>query len=370
MTNIRWTLIFWMFVVSAIAYLDRVNISIAGQEIATEFHLDNVQLGWIFSGFVLGYALFQAPGGWLADRFGPRVVLGAGVVWWGVFTSLITFVSPAWNGSLGIVIAIRFSLGMGEAVVYPASNCIVSDWIPSSERGIANGIIFAGVGFGAGVTSPLINYLVLNYGWRSSFWVSAAIGVIVGAIWYFVARDTPKQHPSVSAGELQHIRAGLPSDVSVSASHGKLSWTTILKSLNVLAITFSYFAYGYAAYIFFSWFFIYLSTVQNLNLRRSGYYTMLPFIAMSVCSPLGGWISDRVTRTHGKRAGRCGVAGIAMALCAVFIATSTQVHRRHSSGLGTRARCPGSQRGGCRKLYHFRQLHHRATMQDSPRDSR
>jgi ACS family glucarate transporter-like MFS transporter len=80
-----------MFLVSAIAYLDRVNISIAGQAIAKEFHLDHVHLGWVFSAFVLGYALFQAPGGWLADRIGPRKILGAGVVWWGVFTALITF---------------------------------------------------------------------------------------------------------------------------------------------------------------------------------------------------------------------------------------------------------------------------------------
>ena len=70
--RIRWVLIFWMFVISAIAYLDRVNISIAGTTIAHEFHLDKVQLGWIFSAFVAGYALFQTPGGRIADRIGPR----------------------------------------------------------------------------------------------------------------------------------------------------------------------------------------------------------------------------------------------------------------------------------------------------------
>src|SRR4051812_20355232 len=92
--QIRWILIFWMFVVSAIAYLDRVNISIAGQAIAKEFNLSNVELGWVFSAFVLGYALFQVPGGRLADRMGARTILGLGVLWWGVFTCLITFLSP------------------------------------------------------------------------------------------------------------------------------------------------------------------------------------------------------------------------------------------------------------------------------------
>ena len=81
MTNVRGTLIFWMFLVSAIGYLDRVNISIAGGSIAQEFHLSNIQLGAVFSAFVLGYALFQAPAGAVADRFGPRRVLTLGVVW-------------------------------------------------------------------------------------------------------------------------------------------------------------------------------------------------------------------------------------------------------------------------------------------------
>src|ERR1039458_9707301 len=90
--RVRWVLIFWMFVISAIAYLDRVNISIAGHFIQEEFHLSNVQLGWVFSAFVLGYALFQAPGGRLADRFGPRRILLLAAVWWAIFTSLTALV--------------------------------------------------------------------------------------------------------------------------------------------------------------------------------------------------------------------------------------------------------------------------------------
>ncbi len=90
--NLRWTLIFWMFLISSIAYLDRVNVSIAGSEIQKSYGLTNVQLGYVFSAFVLGYALFQAPGGRLADRFGPRLVITLGVAWWGLFTTLTTMV--------------------------------------------------------------------------------------------------------------------------------------------------------------------------------------------------------------------------------------------------------------------------------------
>ncbi len=314
-----------MFVVSAVAYLDRVNISIAGPTIAREFHLDNVQLGWIFSAFVLGYALFQAPGGWIADRIGPRATLMIGVLWWGVFTSLITFLPAGMAGLLAILIGIRFCLGMGEAVVYPASNCVVAQWIPSSERGLANGFIFCGVGFGAGITPPLISYLVGNYGWRWSFWASAVLGLVAGGIWYLVARDTPRQHPWITKEEINHIEAGLPRSEDDARGRSRLSWLAIITNRQILAVTFSYFCYGYAAYIFFSWFFIYLNTVRGLNLRNSAYYTMLPFLAMAVCSPLGGWMSDRLTKSRGKRTGRCILAAVAIGFCAIFIALGTQV---------------------------------------------
>src|SRR5258708_26260726 len=85
-SRVRWFLVFGLFILSAVAYLDRVNISIAGSSIAAEYHLSHIQLGWIFSAFLVGYALFQTPGGWLADRLGPRRVLTAGGFWWGVFS--------------------------------------------------------------------------------------------------------------------------------------------------------------------------------------------------------------------------------------------------------------------------------------------
>jgi len=165
--RIRWSLIVWMFVISAVAYLDRVNISIAGSSIHKEYRLDNARHGWVFSAFVLGYAIFQVPGGLLADKFGPRRILALGTVWWGVFTALSALVPAGFAAALTVLLTVRFALGLGEAVVYPASNRLVAAWMPSQERGVANGIIFAGVGAGAGVTPPLIRWILENYGWRA-----------------------------------------------------------------------------------------------------------------------------------------------------------------------------------------------------------
>lgn len=315
-SHVRWLLVIWMFIVSAIAYLDRVNISIAGHTITEQYHLSNVELGWIFSAFVVGYALFQTPGGSLADHMGPRWVLTAGVVWWGVFTSLTAMIPTGIGAALFLFIAVRFALGAGEAVVYPASNNVVANWVPTEERGVANGLIFAGVGVGAGITPPLITFILTHFGWRWSFWGSALLGIAAGAVWYLIARDSPERHPGVSKSELELIRAGV--DVKHAQHVVSTPWRAILRSKEILAITLSYFCYGYVAYIFFTWFFIYLTTVRGLNLKSGASYTMLPFIAMAVCSPLGGVICDAVTKRHGKRMGRCGIAVVGIGLAAVF----------------------------------------------------
>ena len=334
-SHTRWLLVFWLFVLSAVAFLDRVNISIAGGSIAAEFGLSNVQLGWVFSSFLLGYALFQTPGGWLADRLGPRRVLTAGVIWWGIFTALTALVPSRLGGALLFFVAMRFLLGAGEAIIFPASNRFVSWWIPTQERGIANGIIFAGVGVGAGITPPAISYVMFHYGWRWSFWLSAIVGLAAGIVWFLLARDKPEEHASVSASELQLIQAGrtLAPDVVATGPATKhtgpagklLPWSTILQSKNVWAVTFSYFCYGYVAWIFFSWFYIYLATVRGLNLKASAFYATLPFLAMAVCCPLGGAVADRLTLSYGKRIGRCGIAVVAMSMTSMFLLLGSRV---------------------------------------------
>lgn len=325
-SHVRWWLVGWIFVLSAVSYLDRVNISIAGTSIASEFGLTTIQLGTVFFAFLLGYALFQTAGGYLADRFGPRRTLTAGALWWCVFTALTAFTSAKLAFALLLLVGVRFLLGAGEAIMFPASNQFISRWIPRQEQGIANGVVFAGVGIGAGVTPLLIGYVMLHYGWRWSFWLSAILGLLVGVVWYLAARDVPEQHPFVSPSELAHIRGSAASDAMAapaatdrSQSTEKVSWSTILASREVWAVTAAYFSYGYVAWIFFAWFYTYLAKVRGLNLKSSLFYTTLPFLAMAVCSPLGGAISDALTKRYGQRIGRCGIAIFGLLLAAAFL---------------------------------------------------
>ncbi len=328
MTRVRWFLVFLLFLLSAVSYLDRVNMSTAAGTIADAYHLSFVQLGRVFSMMLVGYGLFQTVGGRLADRYGPRLVLTGGVIWWGIFTALTALVPANFAGALYLFMTVRFLLGAGEAVIYPSANQFLSRWIPVQERGIANGWIFAGVGAGAGLTQPLIPYLMVHYGWRAPFWVCAVIGLIAGALWFASARDTPAEHPKVSASELAMIESGLTlatGNATTSNRNGLVPWQRTLRSGEVWALTISYFCYGYVAWVFFSWFFTYLSKVRGLDLRASALYSMLPFLAMVLGCLLGGTINDRITKLRGPRLGRCGVAAISIGVAGIFIACGSQV---------------------------------------------
>lgn len=341
-SRVRFYLSFLLFVLSGVAFLDRTNISIAGLQISSEYGLGNQHLGWIFSAFLIGYAGFQIPAGWLAAKYGPRRVLAFGVLWWGIVTELTALLPTDMSHAVAVLIAIRFALGAGESVVYPAANQFVARWIPQQERGFINGLIFAGVGAGSGLTPPLLTWLITNHGWRAAFWFSAIIGVFAGIVWWYAARDTPEEHPSVSPSELQKIQDGLeaapayPSpaaNIPQQKASPAISWRAIFHRRDLAALMAGYFSFGYIAWIFFSWFFLYMAQVRGFNLKASARYAMLPFLSMTVFCLVGGALSDRLTRTYGLRVGRCVLASVALFCTAAFLVIGSQVHSPGLAGL-------------------------------------
>lgn len=316
-SRLRVFLIFLIFLASAIGYLDRTNITVSGVSIMSELKIDRQELGFIFSALLLGYAAFQIPAGWLAGRFGPRLVLSIGILWWCALTIAITFVIPGTGHIFWWIMAIRFALGVGESVMYPSASQFISSWIPSHERGKANGFVFAGVGAGAGLTPPLVIWLASSYGWRASFWFSAVVGLVAAGIWWFFSRDRPDQHPRVSQQELAYIREGLLDKAVESAP--PTPWRSIFLSKNLWVISLAYFGFGYVAFIFLNWFFIYLTEARGLSLETSASYAMIPPIAMTVCCIAGGIISDALTVVKNMYVGRCVFAAAAFFLTAVFL---------------------------------------------------
>ena len=321
--RIRYLLIMLIFVVSAVVYIDRTNITVAGLELAKDYHIGKVELGWIFSAFLLGYAVFQIPAGWLTVRLGPRRTLTLGLLWWGFFSVAVVLIPPAMGGALWVLFTVRFLLGIGEAVAYPSSNQFIAAWFPTDERGKANGWVFGGVGFGAAISQPLVAYIMLNHGWHAVFYFSAALGLVVAAIWYWSARDTPALHPKVTAAEKAHIEAGLPEKVGGAAP--PVPWLRIFTSIDVWGVTIAYIAYGYVAFIFLNWFFIYLADGRGIDLKKSAFLAMLPFISMTTCCLIGGVISDWLVKHKGQYVGRSLYGAFTLFLTAAFLVVGSHV---------------------------------------------
>jgi len=319
---VRFRLVFMLFVISAIAFLDRTNISVAGVQMRQEYGIDQVHLGWVFSAFLLGYASFQVPAGWLAVRIGPRKLLTGALISWGLLSIATALVPPQAASALWMLALVRFALGLAEAAVYPAGNQFVSRWIPARERGKANGLIFAGVGAGSGLTPPLITAVVAFAGWRASFYVCAGIGLVAAAIWYWIARDGPEEHLAVTPTELTHIQSGL---LPAKDDKPAIPWAAIFGSRNVWGLILSYFAFGYVVWIFFSWFFIYLAEARGLDLKSSAIYGMAPFLAMTVGCLLGGLLNDAISRRLGAYWGRSGLAMVSFLLTGLFLIVGSRV---------------------------------------------
>ena len=189
----RYFLIVNTFILSLILYIDRVCISAAKSPIAESLHLSDKQMGWVLSIFALGYALFQTPSGYIADKFGPRKVLALIVTFWSIFTSLT---GAAWNYISLLVV--RFLFGAGEAGAFPGISRAVYSWIPLKERGLVNGINFSGSRLGAAFALPMVAWLITVFGWRMSFVILGIIGIIWAIWWYYWFRDMPEDHKGVS----------------------------------------------------------------------------------------------------------------------------------------------------------------------------
>ena len=326
-THVRWAVIGMLAVISGTTYMDRLNLGIAGKYIQDQYAFSDQTMGWILSAFVLGYALFQVPSGWAGDRIGPRRMLTFAIVWWSVFT-VLTALAPelplaGWFGVAWSFAIVRFLIGMGESAAYPNSAKIVSYWSPAGSRGVATSVFIAGLGVGGAISPVSITWVMAHWGWRVSFFLCGVLGGIVAITWHLCARDHPEQHPGVNAEELQVIyrnqdKLEAPTRPEDSAAV-RVPWKAMFKSRSTCALVLSYFFIAYPAYIYYTWFFIYLIRVRALSVEQTGFWGSTPFIAIILLAPFGGWLSDRLVSRLGVRRGRRYALWIGVAFSAVML---------------------------------------------------
>lgn len=312
-TNVRWRVMFLAFLAIVIAYLDRVNLSVAAPILMKQFGWNAAQIGMVLSAFFAGYAILQAPSGWLADRIGGRKILAIGMLWWSLFTLLTPF-----GSTLLLMIFIRSMLGLGEAVTFPAITAMVSRWMPPVERGRAQGFNLSGMMVGAGAAIPVVALIIKSVGWEWAFYSFALLGVLWMFIWLNYVTDKPEDHRGVSAEELEEIYPKMDGEVK-SAVGSTESLGTILKSKAVWGLILGYFMQLYNWYLFLTWLPGYLVMARGFDIIKTGFYGMLPYIGAFICANLAGHISDKMAKTYGQTKARKIIIYISFLGSAIFL---------------------------------------------------
>lgn len=309
---------------SLVSYVLRTNISVAAKFMMPDLGLSEIQMGQVFSAFMLGYAIFQIPGGILGDRKGPRLVLTLAALLWGAMT-LLTGLVPglivtSGLGAFAVLIMLRFSLGAAEAATYPVAARAVANWFPNSERTFANAIVIAGATLGMAFTPPLISWLMVNWGWRETFFVTSLLGFFIAFVWRWYATDQPEKHVKISDAELITIYAGKPEQSQTPSA----SWWKLLRNKNIGLICLSYFLDSFVLFIFVFWFYLYLVEERGFSLLKGGVFNSLPYIFAMVMIPLCGHLCDYVAARWGRARSRRAFTIACLTLSAIFLFFGTK----------------------------------------------
>ncbi|RPJ64580.1 MAG: MFS transporter [Acidobacteria bacterium] len=318
-TAVRWRIVALLAGFSLVSYALRTNISIAAALMRSDLHLSQVQLGQIFSAFLIGYAVFQVPAGALGDRFGARLVLTVAAAVWGlttVMTGALPGIVTGAAGTLTVLMIVRFLLGAAEAATYPVATSAVGVWMPASERVFANSLVIAGMALGSAVMPPVISRVMVASGWRAAFYATSILGFLIAGIWWWYARDDPARHPAVKEHERQLIAAGRPP--AAAGSRSVLHWP-LLRNRNIALISASYFLDSYVLATFVFWFYLYLVDERHFSMLNSGFFSSLPWIAALILVPASGRWCDRLSARRGRRVGRRVVAMTALAVSSALL---------------------------------------------------
>ena len=267
-----------------ICYMDRMNISVAIIPMAEQFGWDKTTSGFILSSFYFGYVGTQILGGWLADRFGGKVVLGVGVLVWSLFTVLTA--PAAYFGILVLVIA-RVLMGLGEGVTYPAVYSLFARWSPPNERSRSISLALSAMHIGTIAALMLTPPLIVALGWESAFYLFGILGIVWWIAWNILVSSTPEEHPRVSSAELALIHAGSP-----PTDDHRVPVRAMLRHPAVWAIIVAFFCTNWTAYVLLAWLPTYVVEALGVDLASVGFFAVGPLIFGAIGYISAGWVAD------------------------------------------------------------------------------
>ncbi len=301
-TNVRHRILGTATVVAFLMYLDRICLAniIGSDSFQKAVHLETWQSDWIKGAFFWAYALFQVPAGWLSDRFGTRMLITVYIAAWSLFTAATSFST----GFMTLFFA-RLLCGLAEAGYYPASSGLLTRWAHIDGRGMASSLISWGGRVGGAVAPGLTALVILQAGdWRWAGWLYGAAGIVVALVYWRVFREHPRLHPDCNADEIALLAEGRGEFLPAKDPPRRFPLAAACRSGNL------WLANAVQFFTNIGWAFLvlslpdYLKKVMHLDDRMAGWITTAALSIGILALPLGGALTDAITRRRGKRLGR------------------------------------------------------------------
>lgn len=300
-------------------YVQRTSVAIAAERMMPELGLTQVQVGWLFTAFLFTYSALQLPGALAGQWFGARStlsVIGLATVLASCATAAAPSVTAGGSLFLALLLA-RSLLGVSQSALFPVAAGTIRNWFPVAAWASGQGLLVTGLWLGAAATPPLVAWLMQAHGWRPALIVTSVPSLLLVALWYRYGRDRPTDHPSVSAAELEELRAN-----PAAASGPPVTARRVFRVLSdpqILRITTSYFIMNYVFYLVTFWSFLYLVQERRMTALESGWLASLPFLVAGAAAAAGGRLADRLRARWGDRIGMRVLPLLALPSSALFL---------------------------------------------------
>lgn len=278
--------LFLLFIAGIVNFLDRSSLSVAGEAIRGELGLSATEFGVLLSAFSLSYGFSQLPSGILLDRFGPRVVLGAGLIFWSLMQAATGMVN-----SFSHFIMLRIGLGIGEAPFMPAGVKSITDWYIQKERGTALGVFNSSTVIGQAIAPPALVIMQIAWGWRTMFVVIGLAGILVGICWYVWYRN--RAQFSLTSVERDYLSAPAVERPKLQFSE----WFSLFKKRTTWGMILGFSGVNYTGWLYIAWLPGYLQAEQGFSLAKTGWVAAIPFLAAA----MGMWINGLIVDAFAKK---------------------------------------------------------------------
>jgi len=313
-SRVRWCILAVLFLATTNNYLDRIMVTILAPVLRDDLHFTVREYGWVDATFKFTYAAaFIAMGklmDWKGTRFGYSFAIGLWSIAAGLHALARSFIDLGlWRGLLGLA----------ESGNFPAGIKAVSEWFPKRDRALATSIFNSGTNIAAVIGPPLFVWMNAHYGWRACFLVTASTGAVCLVLWWWIFRP-PRQHPWVNDAEVALIE----SDVD-EKQEPAMSWGALLAYKETYGFALAKFFSDPVWWFYMSWLSLYFKDTRGMSLEEIGWSLPVIYIAASIGSVAGGWLSGFLMRL-GWASGKARKATMLIfVLCMPIAATAVAV---------------------------------------------